>query len=221
MALNQYQWAVDFLKTIGNINPTDDTIAFVVAWEKAEGTSATFNPLATTQYMPGSTNFNSVGVKNYASYADGLTANAFVLRNGLYPSLLHALMTNDENNLGFHSHSIANNIAGDLSVWVSGQRVPINSNYVGNIWSISSGKGDTTTGTSPVSTQSQTANSLAPNIAALNSIGDFFSMLGSLISNPTRLLKGAIGSLLIVIGVVMMVQQFAPGLSKAVKVGLM
>ncbi len=42
------------------------------------------------------TDFNSVGVKNYASFADGIQANAKVLRNGRYPELLHALVNNDE-----------------------------------------------------------------------------------------------------------------------------
>ena len=57
----------------------------ITAWEQAEGTKAAFNPLATTQGgFTGETQFNSVGVKNYTSYQDGLDANVKVITNGLY-----------------------------------------------------------------------------------------------------------------------------------------
>ena len=48
-------------------------------------TSASFNPLATTQSgFAGETRFNSVGVKNYATYQDGIDANVHALTNGRY-----------------------------------------------------------------------------------------------------------------------------------------
>ena len=46
----------------------------LVAWQSAEGTDAAYNPLATTYREPGSTDFNSVGVQNYASLAQGIDA---------------------------------------------------------------------------------------------------------------------------------------------------
>jgi hypothetical protein len=51
-----------------------------VAWQTAEGTTASWNPLATTQDMPGATLFNSVGVKNYPSLASGVQATILTLQ---------------------------------------------------------------------------------------------------------------------------------------------
>lgn len=46
----------------------------MVAWQLAEGTSARWNPLATTWRMPGSTQFNGHRVQNYVSLEQGLEA---------------------------------------------------------------------------------------------------------------------------------------------------
>jgi hypothetical protein len=54
----------------------------LVAWMQAEGSTASFNPLATTQEMPGATDFNSVGVKNYVSFKQGVEATAKTLNHG-------------------------------------------------------------------------------------------------------------------------------------------
>ena len=85
------KWANDFLTKIG-MPVTAENMRAVEAWQQAEGTAAKFNPLATTQGgYAGSTNFNSVGVKNFVSYQDGIDANAKVIQNGLYPNILAAL----------------------------------------------------------------------------------------------------------------------------------
>ena len=69
----------------------------IAAWEQAEGTKAAYNPLATTQSgFAGETQFNSVGVKNYVSYQDGLDANIKVINNGLYTNILAALHQGDD-----------------------------------------------------------------------------------------------------------------------------
>jgi hypothetical protein len=68
------RWAHDFLTRLG-MPVTAENVKLMVAWQKAEGTRAANNPLATTQGMPGATRFNSVGVKNYLSYDDGIAAN--------------------------------------------------------------------------------------------------------------------------------------------------
>jgi hypothetical protein len=87
---DKQQWANAFLTRLG-MPVTSENVRAVVAWEKAEGTKAQFNPLATTRSMPGATNFNSVGVKNFASYGDGIEANAAALTNGRYGNILAAL----------------------------------------------------------------------------------------------------------------------------------
>jgi hypothetical protein len=61
----------------------------LVSWITAEGgpslddsfdpEQARFNPLNTTQPMPGATAFNSVGVRNYVSLAQGIEATAKTL----------------------------------------------------------------------------------------------------------------------------------------------
>ena len=62
-----------------NAGVTQNNLVVMVAWQSAEGTTATWNPLATTYSMPGATDFNSVGVKNYTSLQQGLQAIARTL----------------------------------------------------------------------------------------------------------------------------------------------
>ena len=89
------QWAHDFLERLG-MPATSENIRAVTAWEQAEGTRARYNPLATTQGgFAGTTNLNSVGVKNYASYEDGLAANIKAITNGRYENVLAALRRGD------------------------------------------------------------------------------------------------------------------------------
>jgi predicted membrane metal-binding protein len=89
--VDSIQWARDFLKKV-NMPITSENVRAVSAWEQAEGTAASFNPLATTQSgFAGETRFNSVGVKNYATYQDGIDANAHALLNGRYTNVLDAL----------------------------------------------------------------------------------------------------------------------------------
>jgi len=54
----------------------------MVAWEANEGTAARYNPLATTYKLPGSTEFNSVGVQNYESLLQGSKAVRLTIENG-------------------------------------------------------------------------------------------------------------------------------------------
>lgn len=129
------QWAKDFLAYLHNSNPSPSTIAFVQAWEEMESGSsdtspAAYNPLNTTQHMPGSTDFNSAHVQNFTSYQDGIAANATVLENGLYPTLLLALQEDNPSLLSQPS------VAGDLTVWVSGNRSPVDTSYVNGILSL-------------------------------------------------------------------------------------
>ncbi len=58
---------------------THHNLVALVTWMQAEGSDAAFNPLATTRRMPGSSDFNSAGVQNYASAHDGVEATAATL----------------------------------------------------------------------------------------------------------------------------------------------
>jgi hypothetical protein len=89
-------WARDFLAKLG-MPITSENVKAVSAWEQAEGTKASFNPLATTQSgFTGETRFNSVGVKNYATYQDGIDANVHALTNGRYANILAALQAGND-----------------------------------------------------------------------------------------------------------------------------
>lgn len=56
----------------GDVN--NEILTCVSAWTKREGTTARYNPLATTLWMPGSTVFNSVNVRNFPDVETGLAA---------------------------------------------------------------------------------------------------------------------------------------------------
>lgn len=73
------QWAESFLPSLG-APVTRNNLVLVVAWETAEYTQATWNPLATTMPMPGATVYNSHGVRNYLSKEQGIEATIKTLR---------------------------------------------------------------------------------------------------------------------------------------------
>ena len=79
------QWAALLLDHLDAPRCANNLIV-VVAWEQQEGTSAGWNPLATTFSMPGATTYNSAGVRNYPSLESGLQATLLTLQNG---ALLH------------------------------------------------------------------------------------------------------------------------------------
>jgi peptidoglycan hydrolase CwlO-like protein len=90
----QLTWAQALLVAM-RLPVTADNVAALTAWEMAEGghwyNTAYYNPLNTTQDMPGATVFNSVGVKAYTSWKQGLAATMKTLRNGYYGAIIDAL----------------------------------------------------------------------------------------------------------------------------------
>lgn len=97
--VTQVTWAQAFLKSLG-MPMTVDNVAAIVAWEMAEGghwyNTAYYNPLNTTQTMPGSSSMNSVGVKAYSSWAVGLKATVITINNGFYGGILAALRAGND-----------------------------------------------------------------------------------------------------------------------------
>jgi hypothetical protein len=75
------QWARLLAVKLGG-RPCRENLIALVAWQLNEGTDAEWNPLATTYDMPGATEFNWVGVKNYRSLAQGLQATWLTLKRG-------------------------------------------------------------------------------------------------------------------------------------------
>jgi hypothetical protein len=88
------KWAALLLSELGAPR-CQDNLTVLVAWQVAEGTAAAYNPLATTHYMPGSTAFNSVGVRNFSSVEVGLQATVETLRVPMasygYDAIVHHL----------------------------------------------------------------------------------------------------------------------------------
>lgn len=81
--------------SIGVDNSDGWFTSFLTEWARWEGANSKFNPLATTQRMPGAGDFNSAGVKNYTSFEQGVQATAKTLTNKYYPDLMKALRTRD------------------------------------------------------------------------------------------------------------------------------
>lgn len=81
-------WAAQLLHAIG-APVTAQNMRALIAWQRAEGGSARFNPLNTTQPAHGASAYNSVGVRNYGSAAQGLNATAKTLLNGRYGNIVN------------------------------------------------------------------------------------------------------------------------------------
>jgi peptidoglycan hydrolase CwlO-like protein len=117
--VTQVTWAQAVLKSLG-MPITADNVAAVVAWEMAEGghwyNTAYYNPLNTTQSMPGATVFNSVGVKAYTSWKQGLDATVITLHNGYYGGILEALSRGND------AQAVADAVA--ASPWGTGSFTP-------------------------------------------------------------------------------------------------
>lgn len=77
------EWAQFFLKEMHSPVARNNLIV-VVAWQVAEYTQAQWNPLATTYPMPGATEFNGHGVRNYVSLEQGLDATRLTLSHCCY-----------------------------------------------------------------------------------------------------------------------------------------
>jgi len=90
-------WALDWLDR-AKLPITAENIQVAYSWEYSEsgGGGGMWNPFNTTEPWPGATDFNSVGVKNYASRDDGLDALATVIHQRYYTNVVaHFMAGND------------------------------------------------------------------------------------------------------------------------------
>lgn len=71
--------------------PSVNNVQSLVVWMTSEDTMAEWNPMATTQPMPGATEFNSAGVKNYPDQAIGIQGFTITLHNGYYGGIIDCL----------------------------------------------------------------------------------------------------------------------------------
>lgn len=90
----------DFARIIlerGGWPVSGENMCALVAWQVAEGGhfvagSTTFNPLNTSQSMPGDSVFNSHGVRNYPDWETGIQATIMTLQYDFYTGIRTALM---------------------------------------------------------------------------------------------------------------------------------
>ncbi len=106
-------WKFRLLRAVGGSGRLQNR-KLLDAWQRAEGGTASFNPLNTTEPWAGATDYNSVGVKNYASGSDGIRATAATLLNGHYPGIVRDLRSTDPSNTALTM--VARNRA-EISVW--------------------------------------------------------------------------------------------------------
>ena len=112
-------WQTLLLKRLG-MPVTRQNLAFLTAWQGREGGTAAFNPLNTTQPMPGASAYNSVGVRNFLNAQQGLNATVKTLQNSYYPAILAALRSGNPT----WNPLLAKNLStwGTGSSWMRGYR---------------------------------------------------------------------------------------------------
>lgn len=205
--------------TLGQ-GPSQNILDFMIAWAHKEGGSVTnnakFNPLNTMQAETGSTDAGN-GIQAYQDSATGVKATVDALSNGNYQSLKNALETNDELNLGFtkrpapsYQNAMASNVAGDLSVWVSGRRTPIDQQYATEIMqlagisnaTIENGSMEAGTGESPANIATWGNTSLGSSVTGTTPQGGVWTW--------QDIVKIALGGLLLLIGAVMILKDQMP-----------
>src|SRR6188508_321634 len=105
-------WRVAVLKRLG-YKPTKQNLSFLDSWQRWEGghtnNDAKWNWLNTTRGKGRS--INSVGVKAFGSFGEGVQNTVATLRNGRYGDILEGLASGDP-----YTHDVS---AG-LQTWVSG-----------------------------------------------------------------------------------------------------
>lgn len=90
------EWIAAFLAEGEGFPDTPENVIAVLTWIRSEWGNAapvhaTWNPLNTTLSLPPQSDYNSVGVKNYESFGQGVTANARTLALSYYPAIRAAL----------------------------------------------------------------------------------------------------------------------------------
>lgn len=79
---------------------TPNNVAALVAAQAVEGgwmhNAARYNPLNTTEILPGSRVVTPIGVRAYASIQDGVDATAKTFTNGRYVDILAALQSDSD-----------------------------------------------------------------------------------------------------------------------------
>jgi murein DD-endopeptidase MepM/ murein hydrolase activator NlpD len=98
------QWALDFLARLGNTQPSREVVTMIVEWtlaeDSGEGAFVRNNPLNTTLCLPGAmtgaiNGDGACGVQGYATWEDGIEANARTLEQANFETVRAAILAND------------------------------------------------------------------------------------------------------------------------------
>lgn len=111
-------WVDHLLALIGGAH-THEKERYLNAQARAEGGSAAWNPLNTTFVLPGCTNYNSIGVKNYPRAVWGVCATALTFTGPAdgpltFPKLLSHLQSASP---GPTAEAIVNECADEIRHW--------------------------------------------------------------------------------------------------------
>ena len=218
--MTQNQWGIALLRALGNVSPSIQVQVFIASWGQAEGGGGDLvlgstnrcrgNMLNTEQRIPGSvscqkgcSNARQNCVQSYLSNNDGIAANAMALRNGNYPHLLQALVTNDADSLGYNNHQMTTEIAKELTTWGT------NIGTVSTVAGVRSASGiQTPSGTGSAGSQG------GSNTSSQKPSGNIFtdalnSILGQgtldWIRNPMRVIKMLVGVMCIGLSIYLLV----------------
>lgn len=93
-------------------------LSLLHAWAVAEGGTARYNPLNTTEPWPGASDYNSAGVKNYPTGADGIAATYLTLTNGHYQGIVR-----DMRSRRLTAKQIVERNASEFDVWGTGSKL--------------------------------------------------------------------------------------------------
>jgi hypothetical protein len=109
---NDDDFYVQILECLG-VPIKRDNMLFFYAWRQSEGSEATNNPFNTTMKAENTTDYNSVGVKNYQTIQDGIKATCDTLKLSSYNDILDGL----KNDVGLYNLSRMES----LKKWGTGQ----------------------------------------------------------------------------------------------------
>lgn len=111
-------WRQHLIAVIGG-HADSEKLRFLDAWQQAEGGTAEWNPLNTTFPLPGATDYNRAGVKDYTRPVWGVCATALTLTGPdsgplFYPHLLGHLQSKAGT---YTAEQIVNDCADEIRLW--------------------------------------------------------------------------------------------------------
>lgn len=237
--LTQREWSIAFEVQIGGQAALDVSTRFIEGWCKKEGgggspvagstNACAYNCLNTEQKWGKSTpcsstsshkcndGSNTCGVQSFANVRDALVATAIVLDNSQYPHLFRALQTGDGKSLGMEQGStMTSDIVTELGIW-AGHRgdAAASTQYAKDVLKAASTVNDIGVWNQIVGGVADIGNAVA-SATGVAQATTFFTTINGLLADPTRIVKGLIGIVLLLVGLALLIKQLTPGIMKAV-----